>query len=257
VICASAGNHAQGVALAAQKLGAQATIVMPVTTPRIKVSAVAARGAKVELHGDSYHEANQHARALARKHGMTFVHPYDDPLVIAGQGTIGLEILEAAAVLGVVPDAVLIPCGGGGLSAGIALALRTQLPAVEIVIVEPEGFDDYGRSLREDRVVTNAARAGSICDALLAPMPGGLGLSLNRRNLSGGVAVSDDEALAAVAFAFRELKLVVEPGGAVALAALLSGRFPAGGGDVIAVLSGGNIDESLLARALAIDPPTR
>ena len=148
VICASAGNHAQGVALAAQRLGAHATIVMPVTTPRIKVQAVAARGAKVELQGDSYHEAYLYAKALARKQGMTFVHPYDDPLVIAGQGTTGREIVEDLTAQGLVADVVAVTASGGGLTAGIALAVKARMPQARLYTAEPEGFDDHARSFK-------------------------------------------------------------------------------------------------------------
>ncbi|HQY46364.1 MAG TPA: pyridoxal-phosphate dependent enzyme, partial [Usitatibacteraceae bacterium] len=151
VICASAGNHAQGVALGAQRLGTSATIVMPVTTPRIKVSAVAARGAKVVLHGDSYHEAAQHAKALARKQGLSFVHPYDDPLVIAGQGTIGMEILRQHQR----PiDAIFVPVGGGGLIAGIAAYVKALSPSTRIVGVEPVDSNAMTVSLKAGRRVT-------------------------------------------------------------------------------------------------------
>jgi threonine dehydratase len=188
------------------------------------------------------------------KHGGTLIHPYNDFAVIAGQGTIGLEVAEDCAARGLVPDTLLIPCGGGGLSSGVGLALRDAYPSIALTLVEPDGFDDYRRSLVADRIVANTATAGSICDALLAPSPGDIGFALNRANHARAVSVSDADALAAVAFAFRELKLVVEPGGAVGLAALLSGKVAARGETVVVVLSGGNIDPPVLARALAENP---
>jgi threonine dehydratase len=189
------------------------------------------------------------AEVLARR-GGSFIHPYNDPAVIAGQGTVGLEIAADAKAMGAVPDLVAVPCSGGGLGAGIGVALRAAFPAVAVALVEPEGFDDYARSLRAGHPVANEAQAGSVCDALMAVSPGAIGFALNSAAETRAVAVSDAEALAAVAFAFEELKLVVEPGGAVALAALLSGRLDIRGGTLALVLSGGNIDPALLDRAL-------
>jgi threonine dehydratase len=194
------------------------------------------------------------AAAYIAEHGGTLIHPYDDPYVIAGQGTIGIEIAEQCAEIGDEPDMVLVPCGGGGLSSGVGLALRDSYPDLAITLVEPDGFDDYRRSLAEGRPVANARTSGSVCDALLAPSPGPIGFALNSANHARTASVSDAEALAAVAFAFRELKLVVEPGGAVGLAALLAGKVSARGGTTVIVLSGGNIDPPILARALAETP---
>jgi threonine dehydratase len=181
------------------------------------------------------------------------VHPFNDNAVIAGQGTLGLEIAADCKALGLVPDELIIPCGGGGLSSGVGLALHDAFPSIAVTLVEPDGFDDYRRSLAEDRIVSNTASGGSVCDALLSPSPGDIGFDINRANHARAVSVSDNEALAAVAFAFRELKLVVEPGGAVALAALLCGKqASARGQTIVVVLSGGNIDPPILERALAL-----
>jgi threonine dehydratase len=194
------------------------------------------------------------ARVIAER-GGTFVHPYNDANVIAGQGTVGLEIAADAEAMSLAPDMVVVPCSGGGLGAGIGVAIRATFPDTEMMLVEPEGFDDYARSLREGRIVANAKQAGSVCDALMAVAPGSIGFALNRAARTRAVAVSDAEALAAVAFAFHELKLVVEPGGAVALAALLSGRLDVHGKTVAVVLSGGNVDGAVLQRALAVGSP--
>ena len=251
VVAVSSGNHAQGVAEAARLYGIRATIVMPADAPAIKRERTERSGGEIVAYDRATQDREAVAARFIANHGGILIHPYNDPHVIAGQGTAGLEIAEDCAAAGVRPDMVVVPCGGGGLLAGVGLAVRDRFPAAEIVLVEPVGFDDYGRSLREGRIVANASASGSVCDALLAPSPGPIGLAVNRANQARAVAVSDDEALAAVAFAFRELKLVVEPGGAVGLAALLSGRIDAERLTVVIVLSGGNIDELVLERALA------
>lgn len=252
VVAVSSGNHGQGVAEAARLLGVRATVVMPAGAPAVKRARTERSGARVVTYDRATEDREAIARQILAEEGSVLVHPFNDPYVIAGQGTAGLEIAEDLGAIGMVPDALLVPCGGGGLSAGVGLAIRASFPDTEVVVVEPEGFDEYGRTLRENRVVTNSRTTGSVCDALLSATPGEIGLSVNRRNHAEGVSVTDDEALAAVAWAFRELKLVVEPGGAVALAALLSGRYDARGKIVVLVLSGGNVDEDMLARALAI-----
>ncbi|MEO8667976.1 MAG: threonine/serine dehydratase [Bauldia sp.] len=251
VLAVSSGNHAQGVAEAARLFGCAATIVMPADAPANKRAGTLRSGAVIVDYDRATEDRDALAAKVLAERGGTLVHPYNDPLVIAGQGTIGLEILADAEKLGAVPDAVLIPCGGGGLSSGVGLAMKSGAPDITIGLVEPEGFDDYGRSLHEGRPVRNARTSGSICDALLAPSPGAMGFALNRGNGAVAMAVSDAEALAAVAFAFRELKLVVEPGGAVGLAAILSGKFDCRGKTVAVVLSGGNIDPPVLQQALA------
>ena len=250
VVAVSSGNHAQGVAEAARLFGIRATIVMPSDAPAAKRERTIRSGGRIVDYDRAREDRDAVAARVVAEHGGAFIHPYNDPNVIAGQGTAGLEIAEDCASHLLRPGVVVVPCGGGGLSAGVALAVHDKFPAAAIVLVEPEGFDDYGRSLREDRILSNSAASGSICDALLAPSPGPIGFRINRVNYTHAVTVSDGEALAAVAYAFRELKLVVEPGGAVALAALLSGKVEAAGRTVIVLLSGGNIDEMVLQRAL-------
>jgi threonine dehydratase len=254
IVAVSSGNHAQGVAEAARLFGARATIVMPADAPAIKRERTRRSGAVIVDYDRAREDRDAVAAKLIAAEGGMLVHPYDDRNVIAGQGTIGLEIIADARAMAMTPDAVLVPCSGGGLSAGVGLAVRSELPAAEIFLVEPEGFDDYTRSLREGRILANEKAAGSVSDSLLASSPGPIGFALNRLSGTAGLVVSDDEALAAVAFAFRELKLVVEPGGAVGLAAVLAGRLAVRGRTVVVVLSGGNIDEAMLARALAMPP---
>jgi threonine dehydratase len=250
VVAYSSGNHALGVAAAAALLGRRATIVMPADAPAIKIEGTRAYGAEVRLY-DRWRESREDIGAeIAARTGAALIKPYDDPRIIAGQGTVGLEIAEQARAAGAVPDAALVPCGGGGLIAGCGLALRAALPAIEVLAVEPEGFDDTARSLASGRRETNPQGARSICDALLLPTPGELTFALNREQLAGGLVVSDDDALRAMAAAFRELKLVVEPGGAVGLAALLGGRFALRGRTMAVVLSGGNVDPALYTQAL-------
>ena len=251
VVACSSGNHAQGVAEAARVLGMPATIVMPQDAPQAKLDRTRRSGARVVTYRRGVDDRDVLALEIARETGATMVHPYNDAGVIAGQGTIGAEVAEQAAAMGLVPDAMLTCAGGGGMTGGIALALETLLPDCELLPVEPEGFDDHGRSLTGGTVVANPSEAGSVCDALLARQPGEIGFSITRRRASRGLSVSDAEALAAVAFAFRELKLVVEPGGAVCLAAVLSGRLPIKGRVVALTLSGGNIDADMMAKALA------
>ncbi len=251
VVAVSSGNHAQGVAEAARLFGVHATIVMPADAPAIKRARTERSGGRIV----DYDRARENREAVAARfigeHGGALVHPFDDAEVIAGQGTVGLEIVADCAAASVVPEAIVIPCGGGGLSAGIGLAARDAWEEAEIVLVEPEGFDDYGRSLRAGRIVANAATAGSVCDALLPQAPGRMTFAINRANRADAVTVSDEAALAAVAYAFAELKLVVEPGGAAALAAILAGRVDCRDRTVVVVLSGGNIDPAVLKRALA------
>jgi threonine dehydratase len=214
VICASAGNHAQGVALAAQVLGTTAVIVMPVTTPRIKVAAVTARGAKVELHGDSYHEASLHAKGLARRHRLTFVHPYDDPLVIAGQGTIGVEILRQCSR----PiDTIFVPVGGGGLIAGIASYVKRVAPATRIVGVEPVDSNAMERSLAAGRRV-KLAHVNLFADGVAVKQVGRETFRICRELVDDMVLVDTDEICAAIKDMFEDTRTVVEPAGALALA---------------------------------------
>lgn len=250
VVTYSSGNHAQGVAAAAQILGIPAVILMPADAPAIKVRNTKSYGAEV-IHFDRYTENREEkGRTICEERGAVLVPPYEDPYIICGQGTVGLEIAEQAASAGARLDAVLCNVGGGGLIAGTSTAIRDKLPGVPVYGVEPEGFDDTARSLKSGKRESNDPKARSICDALLAPEPGELTFSINRKTLSGGFAVSDDEARQAMATAFNDLKLVVEPGGAVSLAAVLSGKFPIKGKTVAVVCSGGNVDTDVFVQAL-------
>ncbi len=253
VVAWSSGNHAQGVAAAASRLGIAATIVMPADAPRLKLENTRRLGGDVVLY-DRYREDREAiAKAIAAERGAALVPSYDHPDIVAGQGTVGLEIAEQAAELGCSPDCVVIPCGGGGLSSGSALALTDRLPGVSVYAVEPQAFDDTARSMQSGRRERVAASARSICDALQTPSPGRLTFDINRRLLAGVLTVTDDEVRAAMQFAFRHLKLVVEPGGAVALAAALSDRVPSAAKTTAIVISGGNVDPDVFA-ALQADP---
>ena len=251
VVAYSSGNHAQGVAAAAKLLNMAAVIVMPRDAPRPKRERTAALGGEVVLYDREREDREAIARKIAEERDAVLVPPYDDALVIAGQGTTGREIVEDLAAAGLAPDLVVVSASGGGLTAGIALAVKARVPSARLFTAEPQGFDDHARSFKSGRREANAAGSGTICDALMARMPGKLTFAINRTLVGNGVVASDDEVAAAVAFAFRELKLVVEPGGAVALAALMSGRLDVSGKVVVAVLSGGNVDPELFYRLVA------
>lgn len=252
VVAWSSGNHAQGVAAAAKLFGALARIVMPSDAPTMKVERTRASGAEVIFYDRVKDDREAIGRALAEKHHATIVPPYDDPFIIAGQGTVGLEVAEDVKSFGLSLDAFLSPAGGGGLIAGSSLAFAELSPGTKIYSVEPEGFDDHRRSLEAHERLRNEKIDGSICDALMSPMPGELTFAINGKNLSGGLAVSDAEVLDAMRFAFSELKLVVEPGGSVALAALLSGKIDVKGKTVAIVLSGGNVDPAFFGNVLGV-----
>tara|TARA_R110000824_G_scaffold397334_2_gene600025 strand:+ start:15064 stop:16038 length:975 start_codon:yes stop_codon:yes gene_type:complete len=251
VVAWSSGNHAQGVAAAARILDIPALIVMPKDAPRLKIERTEGLGAKVIFYDRINEDREAIGRRIAADRGAVIVPPYDDPDIVAGQGTVGLEIAEDAGRLGVALDAVLVPAGGGGLAAGTALALGAAMSDAKVWCVEPQGFDDHARSLAAGQRLGNEVGRQSFCDALLAPMPGEFTFAINAARLAGGVAVSDAEVAAAMRFAFEELKLVVEPGGAVALAAVLAGRFDAAGKSVVLILSGGNADPAPFCRTIA------
>ena len=247
----SSGNHGQAVACAAASVGARATIFMPADAPAIKVESTRRWGAEIIPYDRVNDVREALSAAFVARTGASLVPPFDHPDVMAGQGTAALELAEDAASAGLTLDALLVCTGGGGLIGGCALAMSGASPGTKIVAVEPEGWDDTGRSLREGHRVSNPPGGSMLCDALLAPTPGELTFAVNQTHLAGGVAVSDADVLAAMAFAFTHLKLVVEPGGAVALAALLSGRYSAKGQVVGIVISGGNVDPAVFSRALA------
>jgi threonine dehydratase len=247
IVAMSSGNHAQGAAEAARLCAMPARIVMPADAPRTKVARTRRSGAEVIFFDRDREDRDAIARDLCARHQAALVPPYDDPDIIAGQGTAGLELMAQAKALGLVPDAVLAPASGGGLITGIALAVKRTAPTAQVYSVEPAGFDDLARSLASGRRERNAVTSGSICDALMAQTPGEITFALARRLLTSGLAVSDDEVRAAIKFAFEELRLVVEPGGAAALAAVLAGKIPVRGRTIAVVLSGGNIDPALLA----------
>ncbi|GKQ53055.1 threonine/serine dehydratase [Bradyrhizobium sp. Ce-3] len=251
VVAFSSGNHAQGVAAAAKILNMQATIVMPADSPLTKRERTKSYGAEVVLYDRDRDDRAAIASGIASKRGATLVPPYDDPLVIAGQGTAGREIAEDMAALGLVPDIVVAPASGGGLIAGVATAVKAKYPQAQVIVAEPAGYDDHALSLKVGHREAHAVAPRTICDALMAMMPGELTFAINSKLLANGVSATDDEVGAAVAFAYRELKLVVEPGGAIGLAALLAGRIDAKGKNVVIVLSGGNVDADLFAKLVA------
>ncbi len=251
VVAFSSGNHAQGVAAAAEILKMPACIVMPADAPLSKREKTKGYGAEVVLYDRLREDREAIAREIAGKRGATVVPPYDDPMIIAGQGTAAREFCQDLAARGVAPDLVIAPVSGGGLIAGTAIATKARFPNAEIVTAEPEGFDDHARSLLSGHREPHHAKGLSICDALMATIPGEITFAINRKLVSRGVTASDDEVGNAVAFAFREFKLVVEPGGAAALAALLAGRIETRGKTTVVILSGGNVDAGMFARLIA------
>lgn len=250
VVAFSSGNHAQGVAAAAALLGIPATIVMPADAPRIKTESTRALGAEVVPYDRKREKREAIADGIAAEKGAVVVPSFDDLHIVAGQGTVGLELAGQAAALGVMLEAVLVPCSGGGLSSGVALALRGASPATRLFTVEPEGYDGTRLSLEAGQRTAAAGTRDTIADALTSPAPGIIPFAILKACGAGGVAVGDSALMAAVGFAARKLKLVVEPGGAAALAAVLSGAFDARGKTIAIVLSGGNIDPEMLQRCL-------
>lgn len=250
VLAFSSGNHAQGVAWAAAEHGAPAVILMPSDAAAVKIDGTRALGAEVVLYDRNNQDRAALGARLAAERGLTLVPPFDHPQVIAGQGTCGLEIAEQAAEAGVHEAQVLVCCGGGGLAAGVALALAAVAPGLTVRTAEPQGFDDMARSLAAGERLGNPAATGSICDAILTPMPGEITYPILAERAAPGLAVTDIEALAAMAEAFRHLRIVVEPGGAVALAAALYRGDSLEGDAVIVTASGGNVDPAVFAEAI-------
>jgi threonine dehydratase len=253
VIAFSSGNHAQGVALAAKLHGISSVIIMPSDAPRIKIDNTRAYGAEVVLYDRASEDRDAIGAQLSQERHLTLIKPFDEPLVIAGQGTAGLEIFEQAGEAGIDKADVLVPTGGGGFVSGIALALEAKAPNFGVHPCEPEGFDDVARSLVSGKLESNASQAGSLCDAIVTPQPGKITFPIMSRLCGPGLVVTEDQALHAVSLAFNRLKIVVEPGGAVALAAaLFHGKNV--GDTVIAVCSGGNIDADIFRLALERHP---
>ena len=249
VVAFSSGNHAQGVARAARLLGMPATIVMPADTPNVKIDGVRRDGADIIFYDRQSEDREAIAEGFSARTGAIVVPSYDDPHIIAGQGTCGLEIVRQMEE----PAGSLICCvGGGGLIAGVSLAIHNDWPDTRIIGAEPEDFDDYARSLASGQRETILPGRKSICDALLSPSPGELTFAINRQHLHSIAGISDEDAKAAMRFAFRHLKIVVEPGGAAALAALLSGKADlAPEGPVVVVMTGGNVDPQMMSDILA------
>ena len=254
VIAFSSGNHAQGIALAARQHGCPAVIIMPSDAPQLKTANTRALGAEVVLYDRANESREELGEALSQQRKLTLIRPYDEPQVIAGQGTIGLELATQAETAGVQTADVLVCCGGGGLTSGIALALEATAPGLRARPCEPEGFDDTARSLASGQIQRNTRLAGGLCDAIVTPQPGELTFPIMKRLCGPGVVVTETEALRAMAAAFQRLKLVVEPGGAVALAAALFHPQQTKGAAVIAIISGGNVDNAVFTKALATTP---
>lgn len=251
VLANSSGNHAQGIGDASRMFGCSSTIVMPADAPAMKVERTKSYGAKV-IHFDRANEDREAVLARVESEtGGVIVHPYNNAMVIAGQGTVGLEIAEDVKASGGELDRVIACTGGGGLTAGVALAIQHHFPDAKIHSSEPERFEDYKRSLESGKLERNATTAGSICDAIISPSPGEMGFEINKHLLHSGLVVTDEDALAAIKFAYEELKLVLEPGGAVALAAVLKHGKEWAGDSVAIVLSGGNVDPELFIRAIS------
>ncbi len=242
VVACSSGNHAQGVAHAAALCELPAVIVMPLDAPPLKLKRTKDFGAEVVTYDRATEDRTAIAMEIAGKRKAAFIHPFDDPHVMAGQGTAGLELMQQAKEVGAKLDVVLVCCAGGGLLSGVSLAVKAADPSTSVHSVEPEGFDDFARSLDKGERVLNELKSGSICDALLVETPGENTFAIAQQNCGAGLVVTDEEARDAMRFAFHELKLVLEPGGAVALAAVLSGKFSAAGKTVCCLLSGGNAD---------------
>ncbi|HEY5336910.1 MAG TPA: threonine/serine dehydratase [Rhizomicrobium sp.] len=254
VVAFSSGNHAQGVAAVAALFGLPATIVMPADAPRAKVEGTRSYGATIVTYDRRSGDREAIAAKIRSETGATLIKPFDDPFIVAGQGTAGLEIGHQARAAGATLDRLFVPCGGGGLVAGISLAMAHVAPSTRVIAVEPEGYDGMGRSMAGGERVAAPANTPSLADALQAPAPGAVPFAIAKQNLSGAAAVNDTDLSQAVSFAFRVLKIVVEPGGAAGLAAILSGKHDVWGQVVGVVLSGGNADPETIAQCCARVP---
>ncbi|MGI9272667.1 MAG: threonine ammonia-lyase [Woeseiaceae bacterium] len=247
VVAWSSGNHAQGVAAAGAMLGIHTAIVMPEDAPHAKIENTKRLGGEVITYDRYSGDREAIARDIAAKRGAEIVPSYEHKDIIAGQGTVGLEIADQSVALGLPAEQVIIPCGGGGLTSGNAVALQSRLPGASVYTAEPEYYDDTMRSLRKGQRVSVPTDKPSLCDALLTDSPGQLTFDIMQERVADGLVVAENEVMAAMRFAFKELKLVVEPGGAAALAAVLAGKLDAQGHTTVVVLSGGNVDVDLFA----------
>ncbi len=254
VVAFSSGNHAQGVAAAAALFAMPAVIVMPKDAPRAKIAGTKAFGAEIVFYDRLTDDREAIAQRLCAARGAALIRPFDDAGIMAGQGTAGLEIARQAAARGVRLDAVLVPCSGGGLVSGIALALSGASPGTQAISVEPENFDGMRRSLAAGNRVGAPSGALSLADALMSPVPGRLPFAIAEIHMTAGLAVGDDNLAAAVAYAARHLKLIIEPGGSAGLAALLGGQYDVHGKTVAAILTGGNCDFETVAACLSRAP---
>ena len=256
IVAFSSGNHAQGVAESARVLGLKATIVMPSDAPRAKIESTKRRGAEVRLYDRVNESRESIAAELVAATGATTVRPFDDSWIMAGQGTAGLEAAKDAAAQGITFGSLICNASGGGLLAGVAVAFEALSPSTEVYVAEPDGHDDLIRSLAANKIIANAPGIRSIADALMSPEPGVLPFEIHKRRVKGGFTATNDQLLDAMSYAFHNLKLVVEPGGANGLAVLLSNRAHfAGRGPVLLVLSGGNVDADMFSQAIARTPP--
>lgn len=250
VVAFSSGNHAQGVALAAKLLGIPATIVMPSDAPKIKSEGVRRLGGEVVEFDRETDDREAVSAEIVERTGATLVPSYDDPYIITGQGTAGLEVAQDLEAAGVVPDQFVCCAGGGGLIAGCGLAIRHFFADCDILAAEPEGFDDHRRSLVAGERVANIRKSGSLQDAIITPMPGRLTFQLNQQQLAGAVTATDDDTLDALAFIWKHLKLVAEPGGATAFASLLNGQVDTRNKTTVVLITGGNVDPAVFKQAL-------
>jgi threonine dehydratase len=251
VVAFSSGNHALATSAVAKLLGIKATIIMPTDAPKTKIEGARNNGATVVLYDRHNDDREAIGASISRATGAATVPPYDDPYIMTGQATVGLEIMQALAQMGLVADAVLAACSGGGLVGGVASAVRGMSVGTAIYAIEPSEFNELARSLASGKPERNSAGAKSICDALQVVTPGKLTFPVNQRLLAGSLEVSDDEVQDAMRAAFKHLKLVVEPGGAVGLAAVLSGKLDVKGKTIVVILSGGNVDADFYAKVLS------
>ena len=250
VVAWSSGNHAQAVAAAANITEREATIVMPKDSPKTKLNGTIAWGAKIVEYDRNTENREEIGKAIAKEQNAIIIPPFDDVNVIIGQGTAGLEAVEQLKEINVIPDIVLCCCGGGGLIAGVSTSIKANYPNAQIYSVEPENFDDTKKSLEADMIIENTMQHLSICDALLANKPGNITFEINRKNLSGGISVSDTESLIAMKIAYKYFKIVLEPGGAVALAAAISKKIDIKNKNVLVIASGGNVDSHIFEKCL-------